>query len=139
MNHFTFEQIKVGESVSFDYELTEKKMAQFLDITGDFNPLHNDLEYAKEKGYKEKVVYGMLTSSILSTLAGVYLPGEHSLILSVKIEFVKPVFLTYSPLKVKAEVIEKDERVSQIKVKYSIYNQLDEKVCRGNMIIGFVK
>ena len=89
-------------------------MNMFMTITGDKNPLHTNLEYAKEKGYSEKVVYGMLTSSILSTLAGMYMPGEHSLIHSVEINFVKPVFLSKCPLKVKAKVVEKDDRFNII-------------------------
>ena len=139
MNHFTFEEIQIGEEVTFNYELTKNKMEMFLEITGDINPLHCNLEYAKEKGYPENVVYGMLTSSILSTLAGVYLPGEYSLIHSVEISFIKPVFLSQCPLKVNAVVVEKDDRFRQMKIKYSIFNQLDEKVCKGFMKIGFTK
>lgn len=139
MNHFNFDQIEIGTSVNFEYELTEKKMEQFKEITGDINPLHNDLSYAKEKGFNEKVVYGMLTSSVLSTLAGVYLPGEKSLIHNVEISFVKPVFLSRCPLNVRAKVIDKDERFSIIILKYEIYDKFDEKVCRGTMKIGFVK
>lgn len=139
MNHYTFEEIEIGATVSFPYELTEQKMNQFLEITGDSNPLHCNLDYAKEKGFSENVVYGMLTTSILSTLAGMYLPGEHSLIHTVEINFVKPVFLSNCPLKVEAKVIEKDTRFSQITVKYVILDKLNEKVCRGSMKIGFIK
>lgn len=139
MNCFNFEELKVGTEVSFDYELNEEKMSSFLKITGDKNPLHCDLKYANEKGFSEKVVYGMLTASILSTLAGMYLPGKYSLIHSVEINFIKPVFLSSSPLKIIAEVIEKDNRFYQIKLKYVIINKLNEKVCRGIMKIGFVK
>ena len=137
MNHYTIEQIKVGDEVSFLYELTQKKMEMFMEITGDKNPLHTDLEYAKTKGYSEKVVYGMLTSSILSTLAGMYMPGEYSLIHSVEINFVKPVFLSKSPLEVKAKVVEVDNRFNTIKLKYSIVDNALEKVLRGTMKIGF--
>jgi len=139
VNHYTFEEIKIGTTANFEYELTKQKMRQFQAITGDINPLHIDLNYAKEKGFKENVVYGMLTSAILSTLAGVYLPGEKSLIHSVEINFLKPVFLSQCPLKIEATVTEKDERFSQITVKYTICNQLAVKVCKGTMKIGFVK
>jgi acyl dehydratase len=67
-------------------------MQQFREMTGDVNPLHCDETFAKEKGFDGKVAYGMLTASFLSTMAGVYLPGENSLIQSVEVKFVKPVF-----------------------------------------------
>ena len=35
----------------------------------------------------------MLTASFLSTLAGIYLPGEKSLIHSVETKMIKPVFI----------------------------------------------
>ena len=81
----------------------------------------------------------MLTSSFLSTLAGIYMPGEYSLIHSVEINYVKPVFLSSSPLKIQAKVIEKDDRFKQITLKYYITDKDDKKVCRGNMKIGFLK
>lgn len=137
MNHYTIDEIKIGDEVSFLYELNEEKMDMFMRITGDTNPLHTDLEYAKEKGYNEKVVYGMLTSSILSTLAGMYMPGEYSLIHSVEINFVKPVFLSRCPLEVKAKVTEIDERFNTIKLKYQILDNTLDKVLRGSMKIGF--
>lgn len=139
MNHYTFEEIEIGKEVSFQYDIDESKMIKFLEITDDENPLHNDLEYAQSAGYPEKVVYGMLTSSILSTLAGMHLPGERSLIHSVEINFVKPVFISKCPLNVSAKVISKDDRFSVITLKYSITNKENEKVCRGTMKIGFTK
>ena len=100
MKNYDFSDIEIGLEESFIYELTEEKMQKFLEITGDINPLHNDINYAKEKGYNERVVYGMLTASALSTLAGVYLPGKKSLIHSIDLSFVKPVFISNCPLKV---------------------------------------
>ena len=92
MNHYTFEEITVGMEEQFSVTITEQMMQQFREMTGDVNPLHCDETFAKEKGFDTKVAYGMLTASFLSTMAGVYLPGENSLIQSVEVKFVKPVF-----------------------------------------------
>lgn len=92
MNKYTFEEIKEGMEESFTVTLTAEMMEQFCAVTGDVNPLHCDEAFAKEKGFDRKVVYGMLTASFLSTMAGVYLPGENSLIQSVEVKFLKPVF-----------------------------------------------
>ncbi|MDO4208026.1 MAG: MaoC family dehydratase, partial [Lachnospiraceae bacterium] len=92
MNHYTFEEIKTGMEEQFSVTITEQMMQQFQEMTGDVNPLHCDETFAKEKGFGGKVAYGMLTASFLSTMAGVYLPGENSLIQSVEVKFVKPVF-----------------------------------------------
>ncbi len=139
MNRFSIKELEIGHEESFVFELDERKVKQFLMITNDINPLHNDLEFAREKGYSEKVVYGMLTASALSTLAGVYLPGEKSLIHSVEVNFVKPVFLSRCPLTVVGKVTEKDDRFSRITIKFTIIDKMDEKVSRGTMKIGFLE
>lgn len=139
MNEYKFEDIYKGQIEEFTFEITEEKMQQFCNISGDNNPLHTDLNYAKTKGYNEVVVYGLLTTSALSTLAGVYLPGKYSLIHSVEISYAKPVFVSSSPLKVRGEVIEKDDRFSRITVKVSIFDKNGVKVCRGVMQIGVLQ
>lgn len=139
MNEYKFEDIYKGQIEEFTFEITEEKMQQFCNISGDNNPLHTDLNYAKTKGYNEVVVYGLLTTSALSTLAGVYLPGKYSLIHSVEISYARPVFVSSSPLRVRGEVIEKDDRFSRITVKISILDKNGAKVCRGVMQIGVLQ
>lgn len=139
MQHYNLSDLTVGLTKEFVFDLDEAKMQKFLEITGDINPLHNDLEYVKKHGFDGKVVYGMLTASALSTLAGVYLPGEKSLIHSVEISFLKPVFLSTCPLKVSGEVVEVDERFRRIVLKVVVRNSLDEKVARGTMKVGLVE
>lgn len=135
MNKYTYDDIFVGMEESFTVKVTEESMSLFLDLTEDINPLHNDVNYAKELGYKDKVVYGMLTASFLSTLAGVYLPGKNSLIHSVEIKMTKPVFKG-DELTVIGTVVEKSESVPVFMMKVSIKNQIGELVLRGRMQIG---
>ena len=112
-------------------------MLLFKKITGDENPLHLDGEYAKSNGFPDLVVYGMLSASFLSTLAGVYIPGEKSLIHNVSINFHKPVFIG-DILTISGEVKEKDERFNIIKLKVKISNQNSLRVISGSMQIGLL-
>ena len=139
MNEYKYIDIYKEQVEEFIFEITEEKMKQFYNISEDNNPLHTDVNYAKSKGYDEVVVYGLLTSSALSTLAGVYLPGKYSLIHSVEISYAKPVFVSSSPLKVKGEVIEKDDRFSRITIKVTIFDKNGTKVCRGLMQVGVLQ
>ncbi len=136
MNEYKFEDIKIGLTEKFNIDITEEMVNAFCKITGDINPLHNDLEFANKKGYEEKVVYGMLTSSFLSTLAGVYLPGKYSLIHEVNIIFKKPVFISDSPLEIQGTVIDINEAFKQFTIRYEIRNKNQVKVCRGTMKVG---
>ena len=138
MNVYTYNDILVGQEESFDVTITQEMMEKFRDITGDINPLHNEIEYAESQGYSGRVVYGMLTASFLSTLAGVYMPGKYSLIHTTETEFVKPVFIG-DTLTIKGVVKEKDDNFRLIWLKVVIANQKGEKVCRAKMRIGLMK
>lgn len=135
MNEYTYEEIEVGQQEEFTVTITEEMLSAFKNITGDINPLHNDEEYAKEKGYKGRVGYGMLTASFLSTLAGVYLPGKRSLIQEVTIKFSKPVFVG-DVITVEGMVDEKNDTFNLIMIKYVMKNQDGLKVMKGTMQIG---
>lgn len=135
VNTYTYDEIEVGHKEIFSVTITEQMLEQFRDITGDINPLHNDEQYAVSKGYKGRVAYGMLTASFMSTLAGVYLPGERSLIHEVEIKFAKPVFAG-DVIEVEGVVTEKNDTFSILMVKVTMKNQAGEKMCRGKMQIG---
>ena len=138
MKQYRFEDIYVGLKEEFQVTVTEDMLKAFCSITGDVNPLHTDAEFAKGKGYKSKVAYGMLTASFLSTLAGVYLPGERSLIHSVESKFTKPVFAG-DTLTVTGQVTECNEMFSVFTMKTTIVNQNGEKVLRGKMQVGILE
>ncbi len=125
-------------SESFTTKITFEMMDSFRAISGDINPLHNDKTFANEYGFNDRVVFGMLTSSFLSTLAGVYLPGEKSLIHEVDVKFKKPVFVG-DVLTVKGEVSEINTDFRVFTMKVTMINQKDEKVLRGSMRIGFLE
>lgn len=135
MNEYRYEDIEVGHKECFDVTITKEMVDSFRNITGDVNPLHADEEYAKSKGHPRTVVFGMLTASFLSTLAGVYLPGKRSLIQEVKIKFAKPVYVG-DVISVEGVVEEKNDTFSLLMVKYTMKNQDGVKVMRGTMQIG---
>ena len=105
-------------------------MARFEAITGDVSPIHMDAEYAQKRGYPGRVVYGMLGASFFSTLAGVYLPGEHCLLHGVECKFAKPVFIG-DTLTITGTVVNVSEAVAEAEIKAVITNQDGKRVTRG--------
>ena len=137
-NEYIYEDIAIGMNACFTVTVTPEQMAMFRDMSGDVNPLHNDDAYAKSLGYPDRVSFGMLSASFLSTLAGVYIPGKYSIIHSVDVSFPKPVIVG-DQLSISGTVIEKNEVYRYFIMKVSITNQRNEKVCRGKMQIGVTK
>ena len=138
MNHYTMDQLRPGMAEEFTVTVTEAMMEQFCAITGDTSPIHMDAEYAAGRGYPGRVVYGMLGASLFSTLAGVYLPGEHCLLHSVEARFAKPVFIG-DTLTVRGEVTEVNPVFGEITIKASLTNQDGKRVTRGLIKAGVAR
>lgn len=138
MNHYTLAEMQPGLTESFTVTVTQEMMDAFLKLTGDCSPIHVDEDYAKGRGYPGRVVYGMLGASFFSTLAGVYLPGEHCLLHGVDCKFARPVFVG-DTLTISGTVTHVSEAVSEAEIKATITNQDGKKVTRGVIRAGLAK
>lgn len=138
MNHYTFEEITEGLSESFAVTVTEEMHNGFTSMSGDVNPMHMTDEYARSHGYENKLVYGMLTASLYSTLVGVYLPGEHCVFHEVHTTFNAPVYIG-DTLTVSGKVVEIHEGFKRIKIKAQAVNQNGKKVSRATLTVGFTE
>lgn len=136
MNHYTFDEIEIGFCEEFSIEISEEHMAMFAKMSGDLNPMHIDSNYAKEHGYKDKIVYGMLASSFYSTLVGMYLPGEKCLLNKCDVDYRKPVYIG-DKLNVYGEVIDKRNATRRIKIKGKMVNQEGILVNTAEIIVSF--
>ena len=137
MNTYTIDTIKTGDSATFTRKVDEAWFDLFRQITDDGNPLHTEEDYAHTKGFKDRVLYGMCTASLYSTLAGVYLPGKYCILERVDTKFVKPVYAG-DVLTVSGTVTEVDERFARIEIKAEIRNQDGGKVSRAKITCGFL-
>jgi len=135
MNEYKFSDIEIGLEESFEVKIDASKMDKFLDISNDINPLHVDSNYAKEKGFPGRVVYGLLTSSFYSTLVGVHLPGKHCILQGIDIQFSKPVYIG-DTLKISGKVSYINEAYKQIEIRAFITNQNNEKVSKATIKTG---
>ena len=135
MNEYKFSDIEIGLEESFEVRIDASMMDKFLDISNDINPLHVDSNYAKEKGFPGRVVYGLLTSSFYSTLVGVHLPGKHCILQGIDIQFSKPVYIG-DALKISGKVSYINEAYKQIEIRAFITNQNNEKVSKATIKTG---
>ncbi|MBI4772684.1 MAG: MaoC family dehydratase [Deltaproteobacteria bacterium] len=88
-----YSDLSGGQSARLSKKITQEDVDRFIAITSDTNPLHVDEDYASRTFFKQRVVHGMLTASLFSTLVGMYLPGIGAIYRSQTIEFVKPVYI----------------------------------------------
>ena len=83
----------VGQNYSFQINITEVLVTRFAELTGDYNPLHMDENFASKTLLRRRVVHGMLVGSFVSTLIGMHIPGNGGLWLSQTFDFLLPVHI----------------------------------------------
>jgi 3-hydroxybutyryl-CoA dehydratase len=137
MNEYALGDVSVGMAQEFSVTITRAMTTGFVEISGDINPLHVDERYADGKGFRDRVVHGMLTSAFYSTLVGVYLPGKHCLLQGIKVTFHHPVFAG-DHLTVRGEVTHVSEALRVMTVRGSITNQGGDTVSKAQIQVGFI-
>ena len=86
-------ELAEGLQASVDFSVTAQEMLEFAKLSGDFNPLHTDDAFARDKGFKGVVVYGALLVAKISQLIGMQLPGRNSVWASVSLDFRNPLYV----------------------------------------------
>ena len=83
----------VGQTASCSKTITEADIMWFAGISGDFNPIHIDAEYAKKTRFNGRIAHGLLTSTLLSQLLGMHLPGKGCVYMEQTMKFKAPVMI----------------------------------------------
>jgi len=127
-------QINIGDSAVFQKTLTESDVYNFAGVSGDMNPVHINEEFSKTTIFKTRIVHGMLTASMISTVIGMQLPGPGTIYLAQEIKFLKPVKINDTIL-AKVEVTQKIEDKNRIILSTICTNQCDEIVISGKAVV----
>ena len=124
-------------SITHTYQVTPEVYFAFQTVSGDFNPLHTDLEFATKKGFAGKVMYGNILNAFISHFVGMLLPSQDVMILSQDINFHKPVYLN-DEITLKASIDDVSEAVGYISYKLVFYRD-KERVAKGHVQISVLE
>ena len=83
----------VGLSHTLTRTIDAEKVAQFMELCGDENPIHHDETYAAQTQFKRPIAHGFLTASFFSPIFGLHLPGPGAIYVNHNLRFLKPVFV----------------------------------------------
>lgn len=89
---YEISDLYVGQTAEFTKTISESDVYLFAGITGAQNPMQVNDVYAKQTRYGERIVHGMLSSSLISTVIGTKLPGNGTIYVRQNIQFKAPVF-----------------------------------------------
>jgi len=91
LNGYYFEELSLGQSATFAKTVTEADIAAFAGLSGDFNPVHINAEFAETTMFKGRIAHGMLSAGFISTVFGMKLPGPGCIYVSQLLKFKAPV------------------------------------------------
>ena len=117
-----FADIKVGDKASLSKTVTEYDVYTFAGVTGDFNPVHVNAEFAKQTMFKERIAHGMLSAGFISAVLGTTLPGINTIYMGQELSFKAPVKIG-DTVTATVEVIEKIEAKNRLILKTTVTNQ----------------
>jgi 3-hydroxybutyryl-CoA dehydratase len=97
----------------FAKTITEADVLMFAAVSGDTNPLHLNAEFAEQTRFKQRIVHGMITTSLWSTLVGTKLPGPGCAYMGQELKFIKPVHIgdTVTAKMTVTDIIEEKQQV----------------------------
>ncbi len=129
-----FKEIELGARAELSKTIAESDVYGFAGISMDFNPLHIDKEFAAATRFKQRVVHGMLTASLISAVIGTCLPGKNTIYLGQTLNFTAPVFIG-DTITARVEVIEKINGKGILKLKTEVINQKGIVVVEGEATV----
>jgi len=109
--HLYYDDVEVGQHwESLGRTITEADIVNFAGLSGDFNPIHIDHEFAATTPFRRPIAHGLLVFSVGSGL-GLFAPPMRTLaILEVREwRFHEPVYIG-DTLRVRSEVLHKEPR-----------------------------
>ena len=85
-------EIATGLKASYERQVTVEDVQVFANLSGDHNPLHTNEQYAIKTNYGQCIVHGALQIGLVSTMVGMYLPGQNAVVGSMRSRFPSPLF-----------------------------------------------
>jgi acyl dehydratase len=122
--------IEVGDTASRSLTLTAEHVATFAELTGDYNPLHFDEDFASKTKFGRLVVQGGLTTGLLHALVAMDLPGPGTVFLSQDWKFTAPVFIG-DTITAEAVVLSAHATKPVCQLSIRVLRQDDEVVLEG--------
>jgi len=118
----TINEIRVGDKEFFQKTISETDVYMYAGITGDLNPAHINEEYAKGTMFKGRIVHGMLTAGLISSVLAMKLPGPGTIYLKQELKFTAPVRIG-DTINAEVEVIELLQEKNRVILKTTCTNQ----------------
>jgi len=130
----TYEELEIGQKASFSKTITEADVYLFAGISGDFNPVHVNEEYARLTPFKTRIAHGAIPQSLIANVLGTKLPGLGTVAVEIHCRYKAPTFFG-DTVTATATVAEKIPSKNWVRMALEWTNQRGETVATGEAIV----
>jgi 3-hydroxybutyryl-CoA dehydratase len=126
----------IGARAEYVRTITEEHIVRFAEVSGDYNPVHLDEEYAARTPFGGRIAHGALSASFISAVLGNELPGPGAIYLSQTLKFLAPVRIG-DTVTASVEVIALREEKRIITLRTDCTNQHGVLVLTGEAVTKY--
>lgn len=112
----------VGQKVMHEKSFTMDEVILYTQLSGDENPVHTDVLYAKNSRFGDNIVHGMFVMGVVSKILGTMLPGKGTIYLGQDVQFRRPVYVGKRVF-FEVEIVEILEQKKQIILKTNVFDE----------------
>lgn len=127
-------QLKIGDKFSTSKQITDAVVRAFAELSGDYNPIHLDEEFAAKTRFGKRIAHGMISGALISAVLGYELKDRKVVYLSQTLKFTAPVFID-DTVTAAATVTNIREDKNIVTVETICTNQNGETVVKGEAAI----
>lgn len=137
--------LELGESCEFSKTIAESDLMLFAGLTGDFDPIHVDEQYARSTRFGRRIAHGALVLGLLSTTASMMsrrsvARGATAVPVSLgydKVRFLRPVFIG-DTLTARYTIEALDPAAGRSRSRVEVFNQAGEACLVGTHVMKWV-
>ncbi len=126
----TFDELSIGDEASLSRTLEWRDIELFAAMSGDVNPAHVDMEFAKNDMFHRIIAHGMWGGALISTVLGTELPGPGTIYISQSLQFRHPIGIG-DTVTVKIRVVAKNAAKRRVNFDCAVTNQAGQMVISG--------
>ena len=123
----------VGQEATREMTVDGGMLKAYAEITGDYNPLHFDEEFAAATRFKRLIAQGGIVTGLVHALVAMDLPGPGSVFVRQAWKFPKPVYVGDT---INARgVVTATPRRSMYEMEFQVTNQDGVVVLEGDALL----
>lgn len=127
-------ELEVGQRASRVLAVDEEMVRKYAEITGDYNPLHFDAEFAAKTRFGRLMAQGGIATGLLHALVAMEMPGPGSVFMRQSWTFPAPVYIG-DTLRAEATVKSVRAKRNMAELEFEVKNQDGTVVLNGEALV----